>query len=436
MSKRRWGTALWLLILLTSTLPALADSQVRIVRLSDIQGTVQIDRNTGQGYEKAFLNMPVVAGMKLQSKDDGRAEIECEDGSTLRVTPNSVIEFTQLSRKESGSRASAIAVLEGTVYVNFKGKKDEQFTVSFARENVSPTEPAHFRVQVNDADASLAVFKGLVAVSGVSGNEQVGKNQTASFDLANGDKYELAKNLEDDPFDGWDKQQEQYHQQYMANNSYGSPYGYGLSDLNYYGSYSMIPGYGMMWQPYFTGMGWDPFMDGAWMWYPGFGYTWVSAYPWGWMPYRYGNWAYVPNYGWGWQPGNSWAGWNTIPRLQNPPQRYTQPQPPGNYGHTTVVVNRGPGNFGISPRNMIVRKDSAGLGIPRGSVRNLGKVSNSLERGTVSSASVRISPPPSAYPTSDTTATRTLSPSSPRMSAPAMRPMAHPSAAPHRTSPH
>ncbi len=53
-------------------------------------------------------------------------------------------------------------------------------------------------------------------------------------------------------------------------NGYGSPYAYGASDLNYYGSFYNMPGYGMMWQPYLVGAGWDPFMNGAWMWYPGF----------------------------------------------------------------------------------------------------------------------------------------------------------------------
>src|SRR5205814_3890195 len=39
---------------------ALADSQVRIVRLSDINGDVQIDH--GSGFEKALRNMPITQG--------------------------------------------------------------------------------------------------------------------------------------------------------------------------------------------------------------------------------------------------------------------------------------------------------------------------------------------------------------------------------------
>ena len=53
----------------------LADSQARIVRLSDIQGDVQIDRATGQGYERAFANFPVTQGVKLKTRADGRAEV-------------------------------------------------------------------------------------------------------------------------------------------------------------------------------------------------------------------------------------------------------------------------------------------------------------------------------------------------------------------------
>src|SRR5438132_11490173 len=83
------------------TMPALADSQARIVRLSDVEGTVQINRNTGQGYEKAFLNIPITEGTKLWAKDDGRAEVEFEDGSVGRITPDTKIEFSQLQIRDS-----------------------------------------------------------------------------------------------------------------------------------------------------------------------------------------------------------------------------------------------------------------------------------------------------------------------------------------------
>ena len=55
-SKALTGFVLWSLFLLTS-IAAVAKSSVRIVRLSYVEGSVQIDRNTGK-YDKAFYKSP------------------------------------------------------------------------------------------------------------------------------------------------------------------------------------------------------------------------------------------------------------------------------------------------------------------------------------------------------------------------------------------
>src|SRR5882724_5731251 len=130
------------------TVPSFADSQARIVRLSQVDGDVQIDRNTGQGYEKAFLNSPITQGVKLQS-GSGRAEIEFEDGSTLRVTPGAVVEFSELAMRDSGARASSVNLQAGTAYLNFKGGKPAQeFLLSFGNQKLVLGKSAHLRVEM------------------------------------------------------------------------------------------------------------------------------------------------------------------------------------------------------------------------------------------------------------------------------------------------
>ncbi|MGA9798111.1 MAG: FecR family protein [Terriglobales bacterium] len=360
-------------------IPSFADSQARIVRLSQVDGNVQIDRNLGQGYEKAFINLPVTQGAKLRTGQDARAEIEFEDGSSLRLAPDSVVEFPELSRRDSGARASNVELQQGTAYLNFRGNKGEEFVLAFGSESLRLKKPSHLRVELKDASATVAVFNGMVEVNGASGTVAVEKKHTATFDLAGSDPYTLTNNLEPDPYDEWDKQQDRYHQQYSSNGF--SPYGYGASDLNYYGSFYNMPGYGMMWQPYLVGAGWDPFMNGAWAWYPGAGYAWISSYPWGWTPYRYGSWTFVNSYGWFWQPGSSWTGWNTVPRVVNPPQHFNAPRIPTTPGQT-LVVNRGApvGAGAVIQGGSQIRVNSAGLGIARGSVRNLGRISQQVER--------------------------------------------------------
>jgi hypothetical protein len=369
-------------------LPALADSQARIVRLSDVQGSVQIDKNTGLGFENAFVNLPITQGTKLRTGDRGRAEIEFEDGSSLRLIPNTTVEFSKLGLSDAGKRISQINLVEGMAYVNWLGKSGDEFSLDFSRQKISLDRAAHFRVDTSTKVANLAVFKGDVDVEGPAGKMTVQKKNTATFNGEDNDKSTLAKSVADAPLDAWDKEAVSYHDQYAKNNS--SPYGYGVSDLNYYGAYSNVPGYGMMWQPYFTGVGWDPFMDGAWGFYPGYGYMFASAYPWGWMPYRYGNWMFVPGMGWMWQPG----GWNSVlsvPRYTATNLVHVTPLvAPSAGGGRTVVVGRAGTMPSVATSRLVVRSGSAGMGIPRGSLSNLGHLNHEVVKTGV--AQVRPAP--------------------------------------------
>lgn len=411
------------------TVPAGAESKARIVRLSEVQGTVQIDRAAGDGFERAFLNLPVIEGSKLKTGKDGRAEVEFEDGSALRLAPDSEVDFTRLALGNNGQKLSDVQLMSGTVYANLHPKKGDkkaeeksgdQFQLKFSQESVTVSQSAHFRVGLSDAEATVAVFKGKVSATSPAGQVEVAEKHSATIALSKddaakvdvatddvaksdpagdspkGSTFTIAKNYEERPTDAWDQQQTDYHDRYATSSgalSINSPYGYGMSDLNYYGNFMSLPGYGNVWQPYLIGSNWDPFLDGAWAFYPGAGYMWVSGYPWGWMPYNYGNWAFVPGYGWVWQPGyfNYYGG---IPQVVNPPVRTKVPTPPTR-GHQTVLVGRGlTANPVGAPRHLTIDPGSAGIGVPRGSVRHLDHVARTMTQ-TSRPVTVATVPPPS-----------------------------------------
>ena len=379
--------------LLFASLQALSDSQVRAVRLSYVEGSVQIARADGQ-FDKAMVNLPITQETQLRTSDDGRAEVEFEDGSTLRLAANTAVQFPQLSLRDSGAKASNVEVTKGTAYLDFGGSKKDEFVLQFGKEKIALTNSAHLRIQVDYDHTSVAVFKGEVEVEGASGALRVKKNQTGMFDASG---QQLVKDIDDAPLDAWDKQQSDYHVRYASKTSQSySPYSYGTADLAYYGSFFNAPGYGMCWQPYFAGMGWDPFMDGAWSFYPGWGFGWVSSYPWGWVPYHYGNWVFLPGFGWAWQPGGVWTGWYTSPHVLNPPRGFKVPAAPTSGTHT-LIVNRGSGPTTFSGNKAVIRNNSAGLGIPRGQVNNLAKASHEVQtRGTVTE---RVHAPAAPAPT-------------------------------------
>ena len=80
-----------------------ADSRVRIVRLSAVEGQANIERNVGDGWEKAMPNLPVVEGAMLRTGSDGRMEVEFEQGTMIRLVPNSELKLLKLSRRGRGT---------------------------------------------------------------------------------------------------------------------------------------------------------------------------------------------------------------------------------------------------------------------------------------------------------------------------------------------
>lgn len=359
------------------SLPASATSQVRIVRLSDVHGAVQINKSGASAFEPAFLNLPITPGTQLKTGADGRAEVEFEDGSSLRLGPDSNATFTSLTLADSGTRSSTIQLAKGIAYLNWLGK--DEVSLKFSRETVDLDHAAHFRVIDGSDNASLAVFKGPVDVDAPDGKLTLEKRKTATFDHAANDQSKVTSKVEEAPMDSWDKDASSYHDQYATVKNDPSPYGYGLSDLNYYGAFSMVPGYGMMWQPFFTGVGWDPFMDGVWGFYPGMGYMFASAYPWGWLPYMYGNWMFIPPMGWMWQPG-MWNTYTTIPRYTAGPGVPVHALVPPTGTTKTVAIGRAAQMSTLTSSHMDLSRGSAGLFIPRGSLDNLRSLNHEVEK--------------------------------------------------------
>jgi hypothetical protein len=368
----------------SQTHPLVSVSKVRIVRLSDIRGAVQLDRSNGHGFEQAIANLPVVEQNRLKTAV-GVAEVEFEDNSTLRLGPNSEADFLLLGRTDQGATVSSVRLVRGTAYaslVKSGGKTVNAFDLAFGDKNIQLQPDTHVRLEMNDQQAKLAVLNGSVHVNLPDGAIEVSRKNTATFALAGNTQPAVAKNVATESLDAWDKQQNQFHSVAASfANTAAAPYSYGLSDMAYYGAFADM-GCGTMWRPYFTSAAWDPYSNGTWAYYTGTGYSWVSPYPWAWTPYHYGSWSFCPGAGWGWMPGGSWMGLNNMVAatgpVENPvkgkgPGMPVAPPPPRD-GESSLVTPKQTATVhsGIVPSGSFVfRRDSAGLGIPRGELGNL-----------------------------------------------------------------
>ncbi len=236
------------------------------------------------------------------------------------------------------------------------------------------------------ATTKLAVFSGSAQVQGEAGETTVGREETLTLG-----ETVVAKNVEKEPFDSWNKDQEQYQQRYAKGNSLLGSQGYGVSDLNYYGNFINMPGCGMMWQPYFVDAAWNPYASGLWALYPGAGYSWSRPIPGaGCHTTQASGRCAAAQAGAGGREEPSMGCGMSLTAVADAPLNPTRlngtavhspllPKPPVAGAGSLVIATHGPV---VSSRmendGFVFQKNSAGLGVPRGQLGNLNKISTDV----------------------------------------------------------
>jgi len=356
---RRLGYALSAILATTFLVAgAQAESHVRIIRLSYIDGSVQMDRATGEALERAILNTPVTEGVRLVTGNDGLAEVEFENNSTVRLGENSEVRFTKLVVNDAGAKVNEVELVRGTAYFDTKGgkgSKDDIYRATIGDSTFLISHDSQARLSTESGHPSIAVLKGEAELQNESHQVRISKKETLTVDPNNSAGYEIANAVDAAPLDRWNQERSDYQTSYAYSNPGVASQlnGYGYSDLNYYGGWSYLPGIGYGWQPFGVAswIGWNPYLAGAWAFYPGFGYAWASAYPWGWLPYHYGSWSFIGGSGWFWLPG-AWSGYRNpgwygggfrpVPVVNGPPGwQAPKPPPVAGIGNSAPTVKVG-----------------------------------------------------------------------------------------------
>jgi hypothetical protein len=342
----------------------------RAVRLASVEGQVQISQGNQPLLDQAVANTPLFEGTQVTTGNDGRAEIQFEDGSIARISPASSL-FLAVLRGESGSGDAEVVLSSGLGYFELKGENSaSHLRVRFGDSVVTANGFTVARVNLDTQPSELAVFSGDAHLDrGSNVSVDVHGGESLSWNGMGPGNYNLAGSIEPDSWDSWNSDRDQALATESANRTVatnGMPDNKNPAwgDLDANGSWYDVPDEGYVWSPYeAAGAGWDPYGSGYWMSSPGYGYAWISAEPWGYMPYHCGNWSYYNSFGWGWAPGgchNWWGGGyyggggglavnirNAPPGYRFPvlpPQHPHQPRPlqPVNGGgpRTLIPVNR------------------------------------------------------------------------------------------------
>lgn len=284
---------------LALTLAAAAPARAQepgVARISIMQGEVSTQRGANGEWVAAALNAPLVNGDSLATAAGARSETELDFADTLRLSENSQATIATLT-------PSQIQVQVGQGLVDFVQVPGAEAAAEVDTPNlaVHPQGAGVYRIQVNsDQESVVTVRSGEAEVNTPQGSATLHAGQTITVEGSDDPQYLIAAAAPRDDWDHWNESRD--HAIAVAQSwSHANRYYTGVEDLDAYGHWVYVPGYGEVWAPD-QGAGWSPYSAGRWVYEPYWGWTWVSTEAWGWAPYHYGRWFFYGT-SWVWWPG-------------------------------------------------------------------------------------------------------------------------------------
>jgi hypothetical protein len=276
---------------------AFADPPSRVGRLSYIQGPVSFSpagsKNT---WITARINRPLVVGDRIWA--DAHARVELQFGAaSLQLADKTSLRILNLN-----DHIAQFDLAQGSLVLHVRSLKIGQiYEVDTPHLAFRITQTGDYRI---DVDAKGTIVK-------VQNGKGIAYAKKAAYKISRAQSYRFAANnfktpqfvvvRTQDSFDHWSFERERFAMQ-SRSLQYVSTTMIGYEDLDTYGSWHYVDGYGYAWTPHHVPSGWAPYRCGHWSWINPWGWTWIDDEPWGFAPSHYGRWAYHHRT-WIWIPG-------------------------------------------------------------------------------------------------------------------------------------
>src|SRR6266851_694732 len=274
------------------------DPPTRAGRIGFIEGSVSFQPGGEGDWVQAVPNRPLTVGDNLWVDRDSRAEVQI--GSTsIRLGPETSLTFLDL-----GNSVTQLRLSMGSLFFRVRHYGgDDAFEVDTPNLAFNVNRPGQFRVTVNqNGDQTLAtVFRGEAEVTGGGNSYRLVDGQRGTFSGVDQLSYDVDEIGSRDDFDQWALSRDEREDRNRSSH-YVSPEMTGYEDLDDYGRWHEVAGYGNVWSPGGVPGDWAPYRYGHWVFVSPWGWTWVEDEPWGFAPFHYGRWAFVES-SWCWVPG-------------------------------------------------------------------------------------------------------------------------------------
>ena len=281
----------------TAEEPPSSGTDPGVAHLSLVHGDVSMQRGDSGDWVATSLNTPIVRGDTVATGNQSRAEVQLDYATILRLAAQTQARIGDLSRNRI-----QVQVSQGYANVTMFQGSEAEIELDTPNVSIRPLKNGRYRVEVNsDSETNVVVREGEAEVSTAQGSTTVRQGELITIRGTDDPEYKVSEASSSDDWDEWNRSRDNVirgSESVRRTNSYYT----GAHDLDAYGHWVDVPGYGSVWSPYEQPVTWAPYQAGRWVWEPYYGWTWVSYEPWGWAPYHYGRWFFYES-SWYWWPG-------------------------------------------------------------------------------------------------------------------------------------
>jgi len=366
-----------LVALAVSVVASEGDDPTSLSYISYLERFATVQPSTQQDSVEAVVNMPLVAGDRVDTARETLMEVILADGNIVWLDEYSTLSLDAVAfSRDNDSDRSVLYLAEGTMMVEISEHRlgGQALRVDGRAATIYLNDTGLYRIlALPSGGLRLEVWQGLAEAATVAGGVLIQAESAA--EVRDGEVMGTEPHLTwSDDFASWVEQRRQVlrgeSSQYVD-----ARYERQAAQLDNYGNWVYVQEYNSWaWQPTVSS-DWRPYTAGRWYWTPT-GWSWVSYEPWGWLPYHYGNWFLSASVGWVWGWGNCWGpawvswGWGPgwigwcpsgyywgwyWPRYSHYYGYPSYPYRPGYPGHSG-------GGGGQTPRRDVIPRPGAGGG--------------------------------------------------------------------------
>jgi len=225
------------------------------MRISLIEGDVQIKTPDAGDWGYASINTPLAEGDQVWAPPGGRVELQLNSGTYIRLDQDSALQILSMDKDSSQFYLS-----QGYAYIYNNAPRGSVIQVDTPDASTRAFNKAIFRIDMSEQYTDVSVYKGYVETENNVGRTRINAGQMVS--LGQNTNGELAPMGPPDDWETWNKMR---NDRVYAQSDAGSRYlpselrSYS-SDFDSYGRWVNVPEYGNVWTPTVTvGASWSPY---------------------------------------------------------------------------------------------------------------------------------------------------------------------------------